>query len=428
MEDDAILLTRLHELESDLQAIKAKLIKPKDPSPVDRYVRRPWNWVLRNWGFCVFILGLCFAVWTYARYGVGYFESQKNASLRRESSESYRRLGDKLMLYGEFEAAKDAYGRALKINDSNIEATRGLLKAEVLDPLAGRKYVIPEIVQTRIDHLRDMMKTEEASGLSGFLGLRTEKIEKEGYLLDYFEGALFQDRGDTEQARVSYRKSFENNPKFIYGYIAYAMVDYEKHNYDSAITTLEAAIKQNPNSANALDVLGGCYMFKEEFQKAADCFTASRKISSTLSNSMDLSEAARYLLDAAYARQLDEGTLELVSDTSNEKERFLESDLIFGFLPEKKGEAAPPENEYFSTLNEKKMAVYYALALDHALNKEFDKADESFKKAALLDPGKKYDSYVRNRIVSLEHLSVRELPAATKTWMNKKVKLLSPRK
>ena len=428
MEDTTLLLTRLHELESELQAIKAKLIKPKEPNAVDRYMRRPWGWVLKNWGFCFFILGLCFAVWTYAKYGVGYFESQKNASLKREASDSYRRLGDKLILYGEFKAAKDAYGRALKINDSNIEATRGLLKTEVLEPLEGQKYIIPELAQTRIDHLRDMMKTEDDSGLFGLLGLRTKTIEREGYLLDFFEGLLHQDQNESDQAKVSYRHSFEKNPRFIYGYIAYAMLDYENHNYDSAITTLEAARKQDPNSAYVLDVLGACYMFKEEFQKAADYFLQSQRISFTLSNSMELSEAKRYLMEADDARQLDEVILEQISDTSNEKEHFVEGDLLFGFLPENKGEAAPNENQTLKTLDEKKMAVYYALALDHALNQEFDRADESFTKAALLDPGKKFDSYVRNRVVSLGHLSIKELPATTQTWMKKKVDLLSSTK
>jgi tetratricopeptide (TPR) repeat protein len=428
MEDYALLLTRLHELESELQAIKAKLIKPEKPNAVARYLRRPWDWVLNNWGFCFFILGLCFAVWTYAKYGVGYFESQKNASLKRESSDSYRRLGDKFILYGEFKAAKDAYGRALKINDSNIEATRGLLKTEVLEPLEGQKYIIPEIAQTRITHLRDVMKTEDDSGLLGFLGLRTKTIEREGYLLDFFEGLLHQNKNEPDQAKVSYGNSFAKNPKFIYGYIAYAMLNYENHDYDSAIKTLEAARKQDPNSAYVLDVLGACYMFKEEFQKAADCFSEAHKISSTLSTAMELSETERYLMKASDATQRDEHWLDLVSVVENENEFFLAGDLLFGFLPENKGEAAPKENQTLRTLDEKKMAVYDALALDYALNQEFDKADESFTEAARLDPGKKYDRYVRNRIVSLEHLSIKELPAATQTWMKQKVDLLSSTK
>jgi tetratricopeptide (TPR) repeat protein len=302
------------------------------------------------------------------------------------------------------------------------------LKTEILEPLEGQKYVIPEIAQTRIDHLRDVMKTEDDSGLLGFLGLRTTTIEREGYLLDFFEGVLHQDKNETDQAKVSYGNSFKNNPKFIFGYISYAMLDYENHNYDSAITTLEAAKRQDPNSAYVLDVLGACYMFKEDFQKAADYFLQSQRISSTLSNSMQLSEAKRYLMKADDATQLDELILEQISDTSNEKEHFVAGELLFGFLPENKGEAAPNENRTLKTLDEKKIAVYYALALDHALNEELDRADESFTKAALLDPGKKYNSYARNRIVSLGHLSIKELPATTQTWMKRKSDLLSSTK
>jgi tetratricopeptide (TPR) repeat protein len=302
------------------------------------------------------------------------------------------------------------------------------LKTEVLEPLEGQKYIIPEIAQTRIDHLKDMMKAEEESGLAGFLGWRTEKIEKEGYLVDFFEGRLHQEKNETDQAKASYSKSFEKKKEFIYGYIAAAMLDYENHNYDSAITTLERARKQDPTSAWVLDSLGACYMFKEEFQKAAGCFAEAYRISPTLASAMDLSEARRYLTEDSDARQLDEEWSKIVSDPQNEKERFVDTDLIFGFLPENKGEAAPNDNQIMSTLDEKKAALYYALALDHALNQEFDKADESFTEAARLDPGKRYDRYVKNRIVSLEHLRMKELPAATQTWMNKKVLLLASTK
>jgi tetratricopeptide (TPR) repeat protein len=169
-------------------------------------------------------------------------------------------------------------------------------------------------------------------------------------------------------------------------------------------------------------------MFKEDFQEAADYFQQSQRISFTLSNSMELSEAQRYLMEADAATQLDELILEQISDTRNEKEHFVEGELLFGFLPESKGKAAPKENQTLKTLDEKKMAVYYALALDHALSQEFEKADESFAKAALLDPGRKHNSYIRNRIVSLGHLSIKELPADTQTWMKKKVDLLSSTK
>src|SRR5436309_2569837 len=124
MEDKPLLLDRFHELESQIAEIRNQLEPPKI-NKLDRYLIKPCKAALANWTLIAFITGLIVAIGVYWRYDISYFESQKNISLTKESADAYRKLGDNLMTYGEFDAARDAYNTALKMNSNNIDATRG---------------------------------------------------------------------------------------------------------------------------------------------------------------------------------------------------------------------------------------------------------------------------------------------------------------
>src|SRR5437588_8524785 len=126
MENKPLLLHRLHELETEIEEIRDQ-VQPLKKRAFDHYVIEGCKTALANWTLLAFVMGLLIAVGVYWRYDISYFESQKNISLTKESADAYRKLGDSLMMYGEFDAARDAYNAALKMNSNNIEATRGLL-------------------------------------------------------------------------------------------------------------------------------------------------------------------------------------------------------------------------------------------------------------------------------------------------------------
>lgn len=384
---------------------------------LDRIVK----FVLSNWGFCAFVITLGIALWANLKYGVGYFESQRTISLTKKSSEYYRQLGDKLILYGEFAAAQDAYDKALKIHPSNIEATRGRLKIQALEPLEGQRFVIPQLAELRIESPKELLKRDEKRGVSAFFGLSKPMVDgNEDYFVDYLEGTLSEMQQDATKANASYRRSFEKNPKFIQGYLALAVLDYQRHDYDAVIATLEAAQEQDPNSASVLNALGACSMIRGDFAKARELFERAQNISPDLSTIWNMGEANRYLGEAASAAAWDELALHLLSDGQNERERIVASDINFGFMPERAGAQAPPHSMQVSTTKEKQMVVRYALSLDYALKQDFVRADEAFDQAQALDPTRTCSSLVENRILSIEHFSGLTLPGATLTWMEGK--------
>src|SRR6185436_19283649 len=104
-------------------------------------------------------------------YDVSFFEAQRNTFETKQTAETYRRLGDRLMLYGERDAAKDAYRNALRINPNDMAAARNLAKAQVFDSPSGQTNIIPLVVNQQIEYLNSFVTDS-----------------KERYIISYFKG------------------------------------------------------------------------------------------------------------------------------------------------------------------------------------------------------------------------------------------------
>ena len=334
MEDKSLLLQRLHQLESEIEAIKNQLEPPKKSA--FRYPIRFGRFVLSNWTLVAFLCGLLVAIGVYLRYDISYFESPKTISLTKKSAESYRQLGDRLMLYGEFDAAKDAYRTALKINPSNTDATRGLLTTQILEPQEGQKFIIPEVATAKLEFLKELVERDEQGGVLGFLGFLKPKIERQqGYIVDYFEGQLNLQQGEDEKAIASFEKSVHTKPEFIYGYMSLFQIQYERQDFDRAIEILKRTGKEGLKSALVLNGFGDCYLINGDFAQALTYYESSNKISHSFLSMMNLAEAHRYRGEATKAIEQDQNALQVVEDTANENERILGGGMLSNFMPEK---------------------------------------------------------------------------------------------
>ena len=433
MDDRSLLLQRLHQLESEIDEIRLQLEPPKS-GRFALYVVRPCKVILANWTLIAFVIGLIVALGVYWRYGISYFESQKTASLTKQSADSYRILGDRLLLYGEFDAARDAYNTALKINPSSVDATRGLLTTQVFQPLEGQKYMIPEIASLKISYLKDVVQRDEHTGILGYLGFLKPRIENEqGYIVDYFEGALSQQRAelsnkqeDYDQAMASFQTSVQKNKKFIFGYMSMAVIQYLRQDFDGAIGFLVQAQHQDPKSAMVLNDLGACYFIKGDFLQAKQQFEDSNTISPSFLSTTNLAEAYRFLGKGKEAIEQDQIGLQLVKDNQNEKERVVGGQFVSSFLPEERGAKPPAYYQNIYDMEHKRMMVYYALSLDYALAEDFLHADEAWAEATKRNSEHDFDPYVANRILSLEHFSGLTLQPSTLSWMENARKGLAP--
>ena len=412
MQDRTPLLERLHQLESQVDQLKKRLDSPKQSGYIiqsasrlrwqrfGRGVRRSRTWLLANWGLLGFLFAVFVTVWVYLRYDIGYFEPQETLSL------SYVKLGDQLMLNGEFTAAREAYSAAIQLNQSNAEARRGLLKTDILQPLSGQRFTIPEVENAKLSHLIGLMKPDEGNG-----------VENETYIVSYFRGVQYERQHDYPCAKHFYLESVTRNPNFIYGYISlgYASI-LAGDPADAPIKTLEGAPGYE-KSALALNNLGYCYMLQTCFKTAIDRFQKSLSISPYLEAHINLGDAYRYLGEVDKALRSHNDALEWVEDARNEKENPVAGPLAINFMPVSGGDNKTTRNYVtIDNLNKKRMLVYYELSFDYALKSDFVSADRAFEQAYALDRDGRYHAFFDNKIESIKQISEAKPSMRSGSW------------
>ena len=419
---DPALLERLHELETDLDQIRNQLEPPK--KSVFQYVRRFARFVSAHWAV---IFSLLLAAFIYWKYGIGYFEPQKNLSLTKKASDSYVKLADQLMLNGQFDAAKESYSAALKANPSNVDATRGLLKTDVLEPVPGQKYITPEVEKTKIDHLRTVLERDEDTGIVAHLTRlfnRAPARDNETYIISYFRGLQYEQRENYGCAKIFYQEAINRNSEFVGGYIALAYVHVLAGDPAECAIGVLGKFENNNRSAVALNNLGYCYLIKGDFEKADKLFDKSLLISQYLETYVNLGDGYRYLRDADSALWHHNAALKWVEDSQNEKENAVAGTLAINFMPTKLGDTETPKTYVeIRDINQKRMLVLYELSLDYALKEDFVRADQTFNAAFALDPEGAYQAFIDNKIESIENLSQNlsesPIPKRSLRWFEK---------
>jgi tetratricopeptide (TPR) repeat protein len=402
------ILHRLHELENQINDIRAQL----DPQGKPRRKRKALKFVVTNWGFFGFVITVVVAGLVYWHYDISYFENQKNISIVKKSADFYAQLGDRMLLLGEPEAAAESYRTALQINPSNVAASRGLFKSLIFEPLKGQEYSNNEVVDQRINYLKTLLTDD-----------------KERYIIDYLEAERFVEQEDFKLAKQKYQESITKNPEFVYGYLALAYVSVlDGDGVDFGKNQLDRAIQLNENSPLALNSLGFYYIVKLQFDKAISHLERAQKLMPYLEILIHLGNAHRY---KGGADNLDEAllhhkrALDLLK-TSNEKESLVAGEYAINYMPESEGDnETPKEFATFVRPEEKEMLVFYELSFDYAMKHDWVNADKSFNQAWRLDEDRAFQSFVENKIQSLERFTENKPDRETLLWFEKKRHRLS---
>lgn len=409
---------KIFKLETELQNLKEELglVKtPKEP----RLFFRVLDGALKYWTL-VAILGLV-AVQTF--YGVPYFESIQNSSTRNKSSESFRLLGDNMMEHAEFIAAREAYANALLINANNIEATHGLMKAEVLKPVGDGERYSAVVVESKLRFLKNVFEND--------------------YILPYWEGIKLRDENDQMGAKDCFAESIKRNPRFIGGYLELGYTNLIAGDpIEVAIRNFSEALKIDPNYALANNSLGYCYLFKANMNPtdsnnvapsvalAVDYLKKSDRMASGRPDTkLNLGDAYRYKGPNSYGAALAShlNALELVESIDQARTGKAPNDmysgvqLIFPYLIEIEGK---PERTYVQVTNREQMKIFvlYALSFDYALMGKTAKATESFNRGYTSDNRREYGEYFANRIRIL--VAVLKPETKISDWFDARVKEL----
>jgi tetratricopeptide (TPR) repeat protein len=394
---------RVSDLEQKVDTLRKSL--KADAAPVGLIARSQSiaRFLGANWALLSFVAALLVAGYVKYRFGIDYFESYRNVATNRELSNFYEQMGDRMMAKSEWQAAEQAYRNALQINANNTEATFGIVKAQVFQPVPGEKYWAPEVVDARLDYL-----------LSRF---------PDDYQIYFLKAIRYRSTGDNAEAASWLQKCIDKKPAFTGCYIELGYIDIGQSKVNEAKANFEKAVELDPNSAMAKNDLAACHFLLSDFSGAARGFQESYKISPTALTALNIGEAYWFSGDFASALEIHQIAADYMNGTHDPQDRYIGSDWREPFFPLHVGdlETIKITTQVFNA-EQKKAILHIALAVDHALLEQFDDANREFAIALNPQPPLGHRQLIQNRMQSAENMV--QMSDASRSWLAEHRKML----
>ena len=404
--DRDVIVKRIAELEGELASIKSAVVPPQRLA----WLRGIASFLLSYWVLLSFLVAIGTVAYVQFGIGVDYFEQYRNQAVQKEISELHRKLGDRLIARAAWEEAANAYKEALKINPNNVAASVGLVEAQIFLPSGQQKFVVPEVLDVKLQYLKAL------PGLKVLAGLKERRDDT--YILYFLEGVRYYDRGNYAAARASLQKSIEANAAFSGGYIFLGYVEQRLSNLEGAIENFRKGLELDPEDPDALNNLGYTYLLAGRYDEAVDHFRRSDSISPRMLSGINLGDACRQRGDHEWATQVHKLVLKNAKAPYPDHDRYLGGEWLYNFLPLKDGDTQTIRNFVVTRTQDQKLAIaHFALALDYAVGGGIADADGEFGEAVRLENGNEYRAFYVNRIAALERLP--KLRDSAKEWLAK---------
>jgi len=414
--DNKQAYSKIAELEKQLGVLKSEIAAVKSPTLFVAVSQSVMKFAVTYWALLGFLFGVAIAIYVKLRFKIDYFESYRDVATKKMLSEFYRNLGDRMMIASEWNAAEAAYRDSLAINPTNVKATYGIAKVGVFQPLKGEKDYASEVAAMKLNYLIANPPPNASP----------EDLCRDFAQLYFLKGISRSDTGDDAEGQRWQLKAIDTDPTFVGPHLELGYIHEAAGEIEKAIECYKKAIALDPNLALANNNLGGVYLLVCEFDKAIEYLTRAYKVSPTLLTTLALGEAF------AYARQFDRALARHRNALSNigirgiEKERYVQfgGTWLHNFMPLNKGDLETiKQNVKIYTFEEKKMLTFYALALDHALLGNIQRANERFTEALAIKGADEYSKLFLNRIQSMLNLINPDPPA--RPWFEEKATQLS---
>lgn len=371
------LLKRVHELEIEIQKLKAQLA-PGGRQTV-QVVKKSVGFVLTYWTLLSFVVAIVVAMYIKYSFNVDYFESYRALSSSRKISEFHSNLGDRLMLRQEWAAAEDAYTKALAANANNAAASYGLVKSRIWKPPPGEKILSPETQDTMLQFLRAEHPDDPE--------------------LDFLQAIRYWTQSEGILARESLEKALQKNPRFSAAQMLLGHIDMSEGNMESAAVWCRKALESEPGNANAMGNLGFILMLLHEYAEAAELLEKSFRVSPSALVALVLSDVYRLSGDYATALGRSRMAVAMLDDEKVNDTRIAGGEWLYNYLPESKTDKETWKTGiYATTLPRKRAVALVANALDRALTGDLEGADKAVEQALKLEPAPEYREYLANKL------------------------------
>lgn len=381
--DNKAAYAKIVELEKELQVLKSEIAAVKSTNGFVAAAQNVMRSAITYWALLVFLFGVCVALYVKLIFKVDYFESYRDVATKKTLSEFYRDLGDRMMDSNEWNAAEAAYRESLAINPTNIQATYGIAKASVFQPLEGQKFYAPEIAEAKLNYLIEH---------SGHRGRRNSDLAQLFFLKSI-------NRTDQEDKRYLLNKATEADPRYAPAYLNLGYSYASSGENQKAIDYYKKAAEIDPEWWIANNNLGSQYLDAADFPKAIEYLARANKLVRDFIIQLNLGEAYRYAGLLPEALEFHRTAVMNIETEGIENERYASGESICSFMPLFKGDTETvKQTARIRSISEKKMMAYFALALDRALNGEHAKANKWFDRARACDDAGEFNAFFVNRI------------------------------
>lgn len=419
-EAEAELRAKLEDLTGRIQALRSAYSSPSRQDIFNFRVKRGFRYFVNNIGFFAFLATVAIASYVYFEYGVGYFESYENISVTKRSANYYLRTGNVFINRAEFNAAEEAFKTALEINPYNIDARRGLLKAQVLKSEVGARSFMPEIVNAKLNYLQ----TEE--------GFRNDP------LLLYFQGRVFKETGDRKQAREYFQKSLDQqmalkqDSGFLGNYIELGKLDMYDGEIDYALTRFNTPALINAKQTTVIYHRSECYLASYMYEEVKSQLEPLYFSSPRLETFLILGDAYRqeyasnpteYSDNIEFATTMDKQAEEMLKRTDL-RDGVDYAPLIVLSVPPPSAHRKVKLFQDIAEVEQYRALTNYALSLDYAMSKNFSLADKYFKQAVDVDVPFRDIAILFIDKTRFYEDSTQKLDPGIKKWFEDKRKLL----
>lgn len=414
--DNKEAYSKIAELEKQLKVLKSDIAEVRKPNPIVAAAQGAIKWAVTYWVLLGFLFGVAAVIYVKLRFKIDYFETYRDLATKKMLSEFYRNLGDRMMIWSEWNAAETAYRDSLAINPTNVKATYGIAKVGVFQPLKGEKSYATEVAEMKIDYLI-RNPPPNAKG---------KDIRRDFAQLYFIKGLSRADAGDDSDARVWQKKAIQTDPTFVGAHLELGYLHENAGEIEDATQCYSTAVQLEPRLGLANHNLGGIYLITGHIPEAIEHLERAYRTSPSLMTALALGDAYAYAGKFEEALRLHTSALANTNIPGIKKERYIKlgGTWVYNFMPLRQGDTDTiRRNVRIDTFEQKKMLTFMAVAFDHALLGNIQKADERFGEAQGREGAEEFSELFLNKIQSILNLIKPNPPG--RTWLEKKAQELS---
>ncbi len=402
--DNETLLRRVHELELEVQKLKASVAKAPQRQ-VQVVVKKSVGFVLTYWTLLSFLVAILIAIYIKYAFNVDYFENYRTLAGSRATSEFHTKLGHDLLRRQDWAAAEEAFTRALAANANNGDAGYGLLKSRIFKPPPGEKFSSPRTQDTMIAFLREQRPDDPD--------------------LDLLQAFRHWEQNQAEETRKFLEAALAKKPDFSAAQTVMGHISLAQGDIAGAKAWTEKAVASDARNANALSNLGYLCLLTGDCDGAVEKLTRANFAEPNLVTPLCLADAHRLKGDYAEALRLSRLVVRSLENQDLRNSRFAGGEWFYNYLPLKKGDTESSKTGiYAASLDRKEALCQFSLALDLALSGDTGAAEKPLARALELMPEPSDHLFLANKIRAVIGWAPQSPPDTTLLWLGEKLAAL----